>query len=82
MLPHRPEELYQRVAKAKFKTTLDATKAFRQIPAMATDECSDKTALWWGSNQLYRYTSMPFGAAGATAAFIRVMDYELRRSNI
>ncbi|KAK3281901.1 hypothetical protein CYMTET_10334 [Cymbomonas tetramitiformis] len=26
-LPHRPEELYQKVAKARFKTTLDATKA-------------------------------------------------------
>ncbi|KAK3274948.1 hypothetical protein CYMTET_16901 [Cymbomonas tetramitiformis] len=75
-LPHRPEELYQRVAKAKFKTTLDATKAFHQIP-MTTEEDRDKTAFWWG-NQLYRYTSMPFGAAGATAAFIRIMDYELR----
>jgi len=75
-LPHRPEELYQKVAKAKFKTTLDATKAFHQIP-MATEEDRDKTAFWW-RNQLYRYTSMPFGAAGATAAFIRVMDYELR----
>eukprot|EP00854_Cymbomonas_tetramitiformis_P011497 gene11497-biopygen11805 len=71
-----PEELYQRVAKAKFKTTLDATKAFHQIP-MATEEDRDKTAFWWG-NQLYRYTSMPFGAAGATAEFIRVMDYALR----
>ncbi|KAK3285334.1 hypothetical protein CYMTET_7067 [Cymbomonas tetramitiformis] len=77
-LPHRPEELYQRVAKAKFKTTLHATKAFHQIP-MTTDEDRDKTAIWWG-NQLYRYTSMPFGAAGATAAFIRIMDYELRVS--
>ncbi|KAK3253478.1 hypothetical protein CYMTET_37274 [Cymbomonas tetramitiformis] len=75
-LPHRPEEMYQKVAKAKFKTTLDATKAFHQIP-MATEGGRDKTAFWWG-NQLYRYTSMPFGAAGATAAFIRVMDYELR----
>ncbi|KAK3269137.1 hypothetical protein CYMTET_22402 [Cymbomonas tetramitiformis] len=75
-LPHRPEDMYQKVAKAKFKTTLDATKAFHQIP-MATEEDRDKTAFWWG-NQLYRYTSMPFGAAGATAAFIRAMDYELR----
>ncbi|KAK3262499.1 hypothetical protein CYMTET_28648, partial [Cymbomonas tetramitiformis] len=75
-LPHRPEELYQRVAKAKFKTTLDATKAFHQIP-MTTEEDRDKTAFWW-KNTLYRYTSMPFGAAGATSAFIRVMDYELR----
>eukprot|EP00854_Cymbomonas_tetramitiformis_P034066 gene34066-biopygen9257 len=40
-LPHRPEELYQKVAKAKFKTTLDATKAFHQIP-MATEEDRDK----------------------------------------
>eukprot|EP00854_Cymbomonas_tetramitiformis_P013147 gene13147-biopygen13545 len=75
-LPHRPEELYQRVAKAKYNTTLDATKTSHQI-LMTTDEDRDKTALWWG-NQLYRYTSMPFGAAGATAAFIRIMDYELR----
>ncbi|KAK3243339.1 hypothetical protein CYMTET_47009 [Cymbomonas tetramitiformis] len=75
-LPHRPEDLYQKVAKAKYKTTLDATKAFHQIP-MATEEDRDKTAFWW-KNQLYRYTSMPFGAAGATAAFVRVMDYELR----
>eukprot|EP00854_Cymbomonas_tetramitiformis_P034215 gene34215-biopygen20777 len=43
---------------------------------MTSDADRDKSALWWG-NQLYRYTSMPFGAAGATAAFIRVMDYEL-----
>ena len=50
-LPHRPEEMYQKVAKAKFKTTLDATKAFHQIP-MATEEDRDKTAFWWG-NQLY-----------------------------
>eukprot|EP00854_Cymbomonas_tetramitiformis_P034190 gene34190-biopygen18940 len=68
-LPHRPKELiYQKMAKAKFKTTLDATKAFHQIP-MATEEDRDKTAFWW-TNQLYRYTSMPFGAAGATAAFV------------
>eukprot|EP00854_Cymbomonas_tetramitiformis_P034559 gene34559-biopygen33364 len=75
-LPHRPEELYQKVAKARFKTTLDATKAFHQIP-MATDEDRAKTTFWW-KNQLYRYTSMPFGAAGATSAFVRIMDYELR----
>eukprot|EP00854_Cymbomonas_tetramitiformis_P029705 gene29705-biopygen30927 len=75
-LPHRPEDLYQKVAKAKFKTTLDATKAFHQIP-MGTEEDRGKTAFWW-KNQLYRYTSMPFGAAGATAAFVRIMDYELR----
>ncbi|KAK3258664.1 hypothetical protein CYMTET_32294 [Cymbomonas tetramitiformis] len=75
-LPHRPEELYQKVAKAKFKTTLDATKAFHQIP-MATEEDRSKTAFWW-KNQLYQYTSMPFGAAGATSAFVRIMDYELR----
>ncbi|KAK3277117.1 hypothetical protein CYMTET_14855 [Cymbomonas tetramitiformis] len=49
-LPHRPEELYQKVAKAKFKTTLDATKAFHQIP-MATEEDRSKTAFWW-KNQL------------------------------
>ncbi|KAK3253278.1 hypothetical protein CYMTET_37464 [Cymbomonas tetramitiformis] len=75
-LPHRPEELYQKVAKARFKTTLDATKAFHQIP-MATEEDRSKTAFWW-KNQLYQYTSMPFGAAGATSAFVRIMDYELR----
>ncbi|KAK3250458.1 hypothetical protein CYMTET_40162 [Cymbomonas tetramitiformis] len=77
-LPHRPEELYQKVAKAKFKTTLDATKAFHQIP-MATEEDRSKTAFWW-KNQLYQYTSMPFGAAGATFAFVGIMDYELRKS--
>ncbi|KAK3239672.1 hypothetical protein CYMTET_50418 [Cymbomonas tetramitiformis] len=75
-LPHRPEELYQKVAKARFKTTLDATKASHQIP-MATEEDRSKTAFWW-KNQLYQYTSMPFGAAGATSAFVRIMDYELR----
>ncbi|KAK3239674.1 hypothetical protein CYMTET_50420 [Cymbomonas tetramitiformis] len=75
-LPHRPEELYQKVAKARFKTTLDATKAFHQIP-MATEEDRSKTAFWW-KNQLYQFTSMPFGAAGATSAFVRIMDYELR----
>ncbi|KAK3273273.1 hypothetical protein CYMTET_18479 [Cymbomonas tetramitiformis] len=58
------------------KTTLDATKAFHQIP-MATEEDRSKTAFWW-ENQLYQYTSMPFGAAGATSAFVRIMDYELR----
>eukprot|EP00854_Cymbomonas_tetramitiformis_P034412 gene34412-biopygen29040 len=42
-LLHRPEELYQKVAKARFKTTLDATKAFHQIP-MATEEDRNKTA--------------------------------------
>eukprot|EP00854_Cymbomonas_tetramitiformis_P034390 gene34390-biopygen28468 len=57
-LPHRPEELYQKIP-------------------MATEEDRDKTAFWW-KNQLYRYTSMPFGAAGATAAFVRIMDYVLR----
>eukprot|EP00854_Cymbomonas_tetramitiformis_P013309 gene13309-biopygen13697 len=75
-LPHRPEELYQKVARARFKTTLDATKAFHQIP-MATEEDRNKTAFWW-KNQVYQYTSMPFGAAGATSAFVRIMDYELR----
>ncbi|KAK3263556.1 hypothetical protein CYMTET_27639 [Cymbomonas tetramitiformis] len=51
-LPHRPEELYQKVAKARFKTTLDATKAFHQIP-MATEEDRSKPAFWW-KNQLYQ----------------------------
>ncbi|KAK3269921.1 hypothetical protein CYMTET_21656 [Cymbomonas tetramitiformis] len=46
-LPPRPEDLYQDVAKAKFKTTLDATKAFHQIP-LATEEDRDTTAFWWG----------------------------------
>ncbi|KAK3283171.1 hypothetical protein CYMTET_9119 [Cymbomonas tetramitiformis] len=39
--------MYQKVAKAKLKTTLDATKAFHQIP-MATEADRDKTAFWWG----------------------------------
>ncbi|KAK3288829.1 hypothetical protein CYMTET_3709 [Cymbomonas tetramitiformis] len=50
---------------------------FHQIPR-ASDEDRDTTTFWWGNQLSYRYTSMPFGAAGATAAFIRVMDYELR----
>eukprot|EP00854_Cymbomonas_tetramitiformis_P011003 gene11003-biopygen11283 len=73
---HETEEHCQKAAKARFKTTLDATKAFHQIP-MATEEDRNKTAFWW-KNQLYQYTSMPLGAAGATSAFVRIMDYELR----
>ncbi|KAK3237389.1 hypothetical protein CYMTET_52534 [Cymbomonas tetramitiformis] len=54
-LPPRPEDLYQDVTKAKFKTTLDATKAFHQIP-LATEEDRDKTVFWWG-NELHRRPS-------------------------
>ncbi|KAK3240018.1 hypothetical protein CYMTET_50097 [Cymbomonas tetramitiformis] len=79
-LPHRPEELYQKVAKAKFKTTLDATKAFHQIP-MATEEDRSKTAFWW-KNQLYQYTSMPFGKSTFGAATVDFLGYRIGHNSI
>ena len=76
---HRPEEIFQRVGRARFFSKLDMRQGFLQIPIAEEDQ--GKTAFWCG-NRLIAYTRMPYGLKNASAAFQRRMDHELRRAGV
>ena len=76
---HRPEDIFQRVGKARFFSKLDMRQGFLQIPIHPEDQ--GKTAFWCG-NRLIAYTRMPYGLKNASAAFQRRMDYELRKAGL
>lgn len=76
---HRPEEIFQRVGKARFFSKLDMRQGFLQIPIHEEDQ--GKTAFWCG-NRIIAYTRMPYGLKNASAAFQRRMDHELRRAGL
>lgn len=71
---HRPEDIFQRVGKARFFTKLDMRQGFLQI--LILPEHQSRTA-YWLDNQLMMYTRMPYGLKNAPAWFQRVMDYEI-----
>jgi hypothetical protein len=77
--PQLAEELFADVGGAKFFSKLDLRAGFHQIPF--TPEIQQVTAFWWGS-KLFCYKRMPFGLKNATAAFQRIVDYELGRREL
>ncbi len=74
-----PEDLFQRVGKARFFSKIDLRSGFHQIPVRLSDR--HKTAFWWG-HKTYQFTRMPFGLVNATAKFQRVIDRELQDNNL
>ena len=67
-----PDQLFQRIGKAGFITTLDLKSGYHLIPIPEHER--NKTAFWVG-NRLYRYKRMPFGLAGSPAYFQETMDH-------
>ncbi len=76
---HRPEDILQRIGKARIFSKLDLRQGFLQIGI--TPEDQPKTA-YWCENQLKMYTRMPYGLKNAPAKFQRVMDYEIAKANL
>ena len=66
-----PEQLFQRIGRAKFITTLDLKNGYHLIEL--PEDVRDKTAFWVGT-ELWRFKRMPFGLAGSPAFFQSVMD--------
>jgi hypothetical protein len=71
----RVDELFERLGKARYITTLDLTKGYWQIPL--SQEAKEKTAFSTPEG-LFQYVVMPFGLHGAPATFQRLMDLILR----
>ena len=67
-----PDQLFQRIGKTRFITTLDLKSGYHLIPIPEHER--NKTAFWVG-NRLYRYKRMPFGLAGSPAYFQETMDH-------
>jgi hypothetical protein len=68
------EEIIERVAPAKFISTLDLAKGYYQVP-LARDVMK-KTAFITPSGK-FEFTKMPFGLRNAPSAFQRLMDMVL-----
>lgn len=71
----RIDELIDRLAGAKYVSTLDLTRGYWQVPV--APESQSKTA-FTTSFGLFNFTVMPFGLHGAPATFQRMMDNLLR----
>ena len=71
----RVDELIDRLGGAKFITTLDLSKGYRQVPLRQEDR--EKTA-FITQHGLFQFRVMPFGLQGAPATFQRMMDSLLR----
>jgi transposase InsO family protein len=65
------ERMIEKIAGAKFITTLDLTKGYWQIPL--EDSTIEKSAFIAGGN-LYEFVVMPFGMKTAPASFQRMMS--------
>ena len=76
---HLPEDLFQRVGKAKFFSKIDLRGAFHQIPIAEEDRY--KTSFWWG-NQLWQYRRVPYGLVNSPATLQRIMDSEIERCEL
>lgn len=72
------EHLVQRVAKARFITTMDLTKGYYQLPLRAEDQYKTAFVMTIGK---WQFTRMPFGIMNAPAWFQRQMDHILRQLN-
>lgn len=67
----RIDELFERIGRAKYLTTLDLTKGYHQVP-VAPD--SQKLTAFTTPFGLYHYLFMPFGVKNGPRTFQRLMD--------
>ena len=67
----RVDKLIDRLGTAKFISTLDLARGYRQVPMAA--ESRKKTAFVTPFGQ-FEFTVMPFGLHGAPSTFQRMMD--------
>jgi len=74
-----PEDLFRRLAGAKFLAKIDLRSGFWQL--CLSEEAQQHVAFWW-RQRLYTYTRLPFGHVNATAIFQRVMETELQAAGI
>jgi hypothetical protein len=74
-----PEELFQRIGKARYLTKLDMRSGFFAIAL--DEEAQSHTAFWW-RGKLYAYRRLPFGHVNSTAVFQRRMEMELQRAGL
>jgi hypothetical protein len=74
-----PEELFQDIGNSKFFSCIDLRAGFHQLPIAEEDQ--EKTTFWWG-NKTFCYNRLSFGLTNATAAFQRVMDYEISKASL
>lgn len=65
------KELLERIGQAKFVSTLDLTKGYRQIPLAPEDKVKMAFRISWG---LCQFTRMPFGLHRAPASFQWLMN--------
>ena len=72
----RIEDLIDKLAKAKYVSTMDLSRGYWQIPL--TDESKDKTAFITPFG-LWQFVTMPFGLADAQATCQRLVDTRLIR---
>ncbi|KAI2667949.1 Retrovirus-related Pol polyprotein from transposon 17.6 [Labeo rohita] len=71
----RVDELLDRLARARYISTLDLTKGYWQVPLSPEDKA--KTAFSTPTGH-WQYCRLPFGLHGAPATFQRMMDILLR----
>lgn len=71
----RVDELLDRLGRARFISTLDLMKGYRQVPL--SEQAKLKTA-FSTPNGHWQYQVLPFGLHGAPATFQRLMDVLLR----
>ena len=72
----RNEDLIDKMAQAKYISTMDLSRGYWQIPL--TDESKDKTAFTTPFG-LWQFVTMPFGLADAQATCQRLVDTKLIR---
>ena len=72
----RIEDLVDKMAKAKYVSTMDLSRGYWQIPL--TDESKDKTAFITPFG-IWQFVTMPFGLADAQATCQRLVDTRLIR---
>ena len=66
-----PIEILAAFGDAEWFSSLDATSAFHMVEMADKDKDKTTVSFPWGQ---YRYERMPFGLAGATSTFQRMMD--------
>jgi len=67
----RMDQLLEKVATARYISTIDLSKGYLQIPVKAEDQ--EKTAIITEYGK-FQYTRMPFGMKGAPACFQRMVN--------
>ena len=75
----RVDEAMQKVANAKYISSLDLRKGFNQI--LMAEASKPYTQFWW-KGELWCWTRMTYGYVNASAKFQDVMDYELAQAGL